>query len=214
MTKETPHFHQAYYSARKAYALFSGLSLLYSLVGLRIGTKPFSSIDIELLAPSAIPVILILLVIYYGFRYIIEWRQTNYDRREFTISKLDFALSHTLALLTIAVFIYQQLSDSLVFDSDSAIKTFIFSIIKITIIEIVFMSVVITDSYFKFLKKISQDILILFISIILYASSIACYYIYGESFDLQLASYIGLEVFLNLIVIFFFKSFIRVYHRS
>ena len=90
--------------------MYSGILLAFELIGVRVKNEPFSNFKIELLSPEALPFVFITLILYYGTRYKIEWHQSSEERRLLKASRIDYWLSHGIAILTILVFGVQRLT--------------------------------------------------------------------------------------------------------
>lgn len=78
----TPALSDHYHHARKLYGLFSGLLLLWELVGVEIQETPIENLKLRLMNPEAVPIILFFLVLYFAFRFAIEWSQCDRLRRQ------------------------------------------------------------------------------------------------------------------------------------
>lgn len=107
---EPPEFSQAYHKAHRHYGFFSALLLGWELVGIDVSTAPLQNVNIVLKSPQALPWVLIALVIYFGFRYLVEWMQSSEQRRKRFISRLDFFVAHGIAGLAVALYFYQTIS--------------------------------------------------------------------------------------------------------
>jgi hypothetical protein len=78
-SKEVPQLTEAYRKAHQAYVLASGLLASWELIGITLDTK--EKWGIELKSPKAVPLILFTLVLYLGYRLVIEWLQCDAERR-------------------------------------------------------------------------------------------------------------------------------------
>jgi hypothetical protein len=103
------HLTEEYHKARKQYALFAGLLMAWELIGVRLDTKLFPSANVELLTPEAAPLVLIVMVLYSGYRTSIEWYQCDERRRELRVSKIDFRVAHIIGIASLALFAIQRL---------------------------------------------------------------------------------------------------------
>lgn len=99
-----------YHHARKLYGLFSGLLLLWALVGVEIQETPIESLKLRLMNPEAVPIILFSLVLYFGFRFTIEWSQCDRLRRQYLASRVDFYAAHIVGLVAVLIYGFQQAS--------------------------------------------------------------------------------------------------------
>ena len=102
-----PRFHKA----RKHYALFSGLLIAWELIGIELPEAPFATVKVSLKSPHAAPVVLLALVVYFGFRLTLEWRQCAPARREVAAPRVDFLAAHALAAAAVVLYTIQQLLD-------------------------------------------------------------------------------------------------------
>ncbi len=100
-------FSPAYYSARKSYALYSGLLLLLELLGAAIGPKVHKNWDITFETPGTLGLALTLISVFYGIRYTIEWLQSDKEQRKKKVSIADFIMSHSIAVIAISLFYFQ-----------------------------------------------------------------------------------------------------------
>jgi cation transporter-like permease len=107
---DIPALGNAYNHARKAYGLTSALLMAWELIGVELEATPVESLKLTLKSPQAAPYVLIVLVIYFGFRMTIEWYQTDARRRQLRASKVDLAVAHCIAGASLALYAYQTLS--------------------------------------------------------------------------------------------------------
>ena len=101
---------EAYNHARKAYGLTSALLIAWELIGVELEASPIESVKLTLKSPQAAPYVLIVLIIYFGFRMTIEWYQNDIRRRRLPASRIDFAVAHAIAIVSLALYGYQTLS--------------------------------------------------------------------------------------------------------
>lgn len=142
--KEVPHLSQEYYKARKSYNLFAGLLFLWGLVGIDIINIPtptpsnIMNLNFKLKSPDALPYVLIVVLLFYAYRVSIEWYQSDVDRRKLNQSKVDFYISHILAVTSIFIYLLQANINKQIFSADlfSAIFSFLGSVS--TVIYVVF----------------------------------------------------------------------------
>lgn len=119
---EKPHLSTEYYKARKSYNLFSGLLLVWGIVGININSMPapnpsnITNLNVQFKTPGAIPYVLIFMVIFYAYRLTIEWYQSSCARRVMWQSKADFFSSHLFAFISFSIFVLQNLVDRQVYD--------------------------------------------------------------------------------------------------
>ena len=105
-----PALTEHYHKARKLYALASGILLLWELVGIELEPTPIESLKVKLLSPEAVPVILFSLVIYFAFRFIIEWSQCDSYRRQFLASRVDYYAAHVVGFAALSIYAFQEAS--------------------------------------------------------------------------------------------------------
>jgi len=99
----------------------SGLLASWELVGITLNTK--DKWGIELKSPAAVPLILVTLVVYSGYRLTIEWLQCDQSRRDHPAVKIDHRVAHGIAGMAIGVLLAQsvwriQIADVLVRDAN------------------------------------------------------------------------------------------------
>jgi hypothetical protein len=107
---DIPALGNAYNHARRAYGLTSALLMAWELIGVELEASPVESLKITLKSPQAAPYVLIVLIVYFGFRTIIEWYQNDARRRDLIASKMDFAVAHGIAAASLSLYVYQTLS--------------------------------------------------------------------------------------------------------
>jgi hypothetical protein len=104
-----PDFGASYDKARKAYGLSTAVLLAWEFIGIELGEAPIESLKITLKSPQAAPYVLLALVAYFGFRFSVEWFQTDQSRRRLLVSRVDFAIAHVLGLMALALYGVQTL---------------------------------------------------------------------------------------------------------
>ena len=104
---DVPNFGDAYYRARKALGLTSGLLLAWALIGIEVPAAPFEGINITLKSPEAAPYVLIALIVYFWFRTWIEWHQTATVRRQRWPSLVDFIAATSIAATALVIYGFQ-----------------------------------------------------------------------------------------------------------
>lgn len=105
-----PPLQEQYHKARKLYGLFSGLLMVWSLVGVRIEQAPIESLKVTLLNPEAVPVMLFFLVLYFAFRLTIEWYQCELNRRTIFASRVDFISAHCIGVISALLYSFQLMT--------------------------------------------------------------------------------------------------------
>lgn len=56
---------EQYYKSRKQLMLFSGLFFVYEFIGFDVPEKPLANTDIIIKSPQAVPLVLLILVVYF-----------------------------------------------------------------------------------------------------------------------------------------------------
>src|SRR5437588_5845111 len=105
-----PPLDEAYGHARKAYGLVSALLIAWELIGVELDASPVENVKVTLKSPQAAPYVLIVLILYFGFRTTIEWYQNDSRRRRLLASRIDFTVSHLIAITALALYGFQTLS--------------------------------------------------------------------------------------------------------
>lgn len=105
--KEIPQLTDAYRKAHKGYVLTSGLLASWELIGISLDMK--GKWGIEFQSPKAIPLILVILVLYCGYKVIIEWLQCDRERRGHPAAKLDYVIAHVIGFGAITILVLQYL---------------------------------------------------------------------------------------------------------
>lgn len=105
-----------YYKARKSYLLVSGVLGVWELIGVTLQKVPIEDLELEVVvrSPEAVPYALMFVLIYLAYRFSVEWRYCEHANRARVLSKVDFALAHTLAAGAVILFSYQKWSGVLV----------------------------------------------------------------------------------------------------
>ncbi len=106
---------ESYQKARRIYAGFSGLLLGWEFIGIQFLEAGVSSLKFGIKNPEAIPYVILILVIYFSYRLTNEWTILDKSSKASKSVKIDFLVSHLLGLLSIIIFVYQQLSGIQVF---------------------------------------------------------------------------------------------------
>jgi hypothetical protein len=86
----------------------SGLLASWELIGITLQTK--EKWGIELKSPAGVPLILFVLVLYSGYKLLIEWTQCDAERRKHLAAKVDYWVAHGIALIAIAISIVQYMT--------------------------------------------------------------------------------------------------------
>lgn len=104
-----------FYKSRKQLMFFSALLFMWTLVGMDIPNEPFPNVDVTITNPQAFPIILIVLIVYFGYRSLIEWLisiPANMDKNSVLLKnkviKLDFYISIAIPIAAVTTFIIQK----------------------------------------------------------------------------------------------------------
>ena len=80
----------------------------WELIGVTLQTKERWGIDLK--SPNAVPLILFTLMIYSGYKMTVEWLQCNLERRQNKAARVDYLVTHLIAVLALAISIIQYLA--------------------------------------------------------------------------------------------------------
>jgi len=110
---EPPALPQEYYKTRRQLMLWSGILFAWELIGvdLEMAATAGGNVGTALKAiksPQAIPWTILILVLYFLFRFSIEWRQASTSRRVLWPAKIDFFSSWTIAWLATSLYMGQR----------------------------------------------------------------------------------------------------------
>ncbi len=100
-----PGFPDSYHRAHRAYAGVAGLLLAWEVVGVKLDSSRFG---VALESPGSAPMVLSVLVFYFGIRFTVEWFQSDARRRAMFVSLVDVLMAHLIGLGSLAVFLIQQ----------------------------------------------------------------------------------------------------------
>jgi hypothetical protein len=107
---DIPPLNDQYHRARKNLALFSGLLFAWEFIGIELSNDPIATFRLSIKTPLAAPYVLLVLIVYFLTRTVIEWYQSDAERRTMRVSRLDFSLSITIAALAIFTFLFQAIA--------------------------------------------------------------------------------------------------------
>jgi hypothetical protein len=113
---QIPPLPDSYRKAHRDYVLSSAILLAWALVGIEIKETPLQNVNIALKSPAAIPYILVVLVLYFSYRTVIEWLQCDSQTRSVKAARFDFNLSHIIGVSSLLVFAIQELLHAQIFD--------------------------------------------------------------------------------------------------
>ena len=126
------------YQSRPQLMLYSGLFFVYEFIGVKVPPKPLPNIEIEFLSTQAVPIVLLLLVIYFLYRTLLGWQISNKEFKEMKVSSWDFNPSIGVAAISILLFVYQSITKIQIADyiteSESVIYTLGLVIIDLMVI--------------------------------------------------------------------------------
>jgi hypothetical protein len=141
---EIPALGEGYSHARKAYGLTSALLMAWELIGIELQASPMENLKLTLKSPQAAPYVLIVLIIYFGFRVTIEWHQNDIRRRSLRASRIDFAAAHTIAAAALLLYGFQTLSKIQI--ANTFARGLITFLISVATIGLVFIIIYQSDS--------------------------------------------------------------------
>lgn len=107
--KQIPELTDAYRKAHKNYVLVAGLLASWELIGIdpeKLGEKW----GVVLKSPSGVPFILFTLLLYCGYKVMVEWAQCDPERRKITPVKVDYRIAHLIAFVAVAIGVVQYLA--------------------------------------------------------------------------------------------------------
>ena len=108
-TPTPPAFPNSYHHAHRAYAAVAGLLLAWEFVGISLQTAKTSTFPATLKNPEAAPVVLSILVVYFGVKCTVEWQQSDSTRRAHLASRVDFWMAHAIGIGSILLYSIQHL---------------------------------------------------------------------------------------------------------
>jgi hypothetical protein len=112
--RDPPPLPGPYRKAHKNYVLVSALLGSWQLIGIELETKEKWGIIVK--TPNAVPVVLLILVFYFGYRLAIEWAQCNLERRANAAAKLDYRIAHAIAFTAVTIYVVQYLLRAQIID--------------------------------------------------------------------------------------------------
>jgi hypothetical protein len=107
MTIEIPALTTSYEKAHKSYVLAAALLGSWQLIGVTIETKEKWGITLK--SPSAVPFILVSLVLYFGYKVKIDWMQCDERRQKHIAAKVDYRVAHGLGVTSLLITFGQYL---------------------------------------------------------------------------------------------------------
>lgn len=111
--KEAPQLTEYYHRARRNLTITSSLLLGWEFIGASFdenATLPVVGFVIHIRNPEVTPLTLAFFVLFFSLRLWIEWKQCDVERVKSVFSKLDMVFVYIIALASITLFIFQQIS--------------------------------------------------------------------------------------------------------
>jgi hypothetical protein len=104
-----------YHKAHKQVTLCAALLLCWEFVGVDLNQAKSAGGNIgaivgSLKSPQAVPWVLVILVLYFLFKFNVEWHQCNEARRKLTAALFDFWAAWIIACTALLLFCVQTLS--------------------------------------------------------------------------------------------------------
>lgn len=104
--KDPSELTEAYRDARIYYILLAGLLACWELIGISLEAKPNWGFEIES-APKWLLLILLISVIFCGYRMNIQWMRCNPESRKHAAPNRTPRAAHRIALVAVAIAIIQ-----------------------------------------------------------------------------------------------------------
>jgi hypothetical protein len=173
---------EPYRKVRKTYTFLAVFLLFWEFLGIQINSISSNNVSLEIQTPEAIPSILFLMVIYFGYRLYSEWHYFNYYNLQSKLPVLDYYLSQLLGILSVTVYFTQN---TLKFQIIEQFTLDIATTFALTVIGIILLIALYTS--FVNLKKVKfrlknlgkQQKLIIYLPIILTSLFFLSIYIFG-----------------------------------
>jgi hypothetical protein len=105
--KSPPPLSNAYQKAHRTYVLSAALFASWELIGIELKTEDKWGVKFQ--SPHAVPLILLVMIVYFGYRLTVEWMQCDEERRSHRAANVDFVVAHTIAGLALLIFLIQYL---------------------------------------------------------------------------------------------------------
>jgi len=148
--KSIPPFTEQYHKSRNALLIVSGILLAWELVGIKIEGAESSGVRITIQETDAIPYLLFILIIFFSFRVIVEWHQSDKERRLLKQSKIDLYVTMIIPIFAGIVHTIQKWVDVSVFKKIDS-ETYI--IIAVVLFPMIFYFVRVIISKLLKLKR-------------------------------------------------------------
>ena len=115
-----PAISDAYHKARRQFTLFSGILIVWEYIGVSVGKElkaPGVDFKVSIERPEIIPMVIFLLVLYFGIRFTIEWQRGPAELRQKKSSIIDATITYIIGLSACTIFALQWYVDFRLFDS-------------------------------------------------------------------------------------------------
>ena len=109
---DIPPLSDQYYKNRKQLVLWSGVLFAWEFIGIELNEIPFPNINIQIKSPDAAPWVLISLVLYFGYRTLIEWFHMPFARRYVKITLWDFRVSLLIPIVALLIIKCSRVPDT------------------------------------------------------------------------------------------------------
>lgn len=109
-----PELSTHYYKSRNSLLLFSGLLLAWEFMDIKVGEVVeivAIGTKVEIGNIKALPIVFLILIGYFAFRLVIEWKQSDTLRRVLAQSRVDFYVSLVIPILAIIIYTIQAILD-------------------------------------------------------------------------------------------------------
>ena len=104
----------SYQNARKLLILFSAILIAWEYVGIEIGSSvklPPVGTDINIHNPEIVPSLIFIMVLYFAFRYTVEWWLIPLNERLLVPLVVDRIVTYLVGLASIVVYVFQRTSE-------------------------------------------------------------------------------------------------------
>ena len=113
---------ESYHRARRMFALLSGILIAWEYIGINIGgdrvnnhqsvtgITPGIGLPVTIRNPEIIPTIIFILVLYFSFRFTIEWTHSPIKIRHHLTSLIDVVVAYLIGLAAVILFAVQRMT--------------------------------------------------------------------------------------------------------
>lgn len=145
----------SYHRARRMFALLCGILIAWEYIGIRIGgdainnnqsvtgIAPGIGLPVTIRNPEIIPTIIFILVLYFSFRFTIEWRRSPTEIRNHLTSIIDAVVAYLIGFVAVNIFAVQRITQirfANVLNTYSAVGAFIgFSTVTVIRIIVIYL---------------------------------------------------------------------------